>query len=146
MAPSFLPAGARAALIDERARWVSASCIEMLGSDVAVTIDLPHEPDEDVARALARALVPAETEVAAPGRALISFALLAGVGSLGLSVEGWYLARLSALAQLEAIDSGAEENGRGRSPPARPRGSVPAPRVRAGAPPSTPASGSRARR
>ncbi|HSK04050.1 MAG TPA: hypothetical protein VK932_22505 [Kofleriaceae bacterium] len=110
-APGFLPAGTRAAVVDERARWVSASCIEMLGADVAVTIDLPHEPDEDAARAFARALARAETEVAYTARSLISVAVLAGAGSLGLSVEGWYAARISSLAQLEAIDAGAGEEG-----------------------------------
>jgi hypothetical protein len=108
-APRFLPAGARAALIDERARWVGASCIEMLGAEVAVTIDLPHEPDEDSARALALAL--ARAEVAYTARSLISVAVLAGAGSLGLSLEGWYAARISSLAQIEAIDAGAGERG-----------------------------------
>jgi hypothetical protein len=110
-APGFFPAGTRAAVVDERARWVSASCIEMLGAEVAVTIDLPHEPDEDAARALARALAHVEIEVAYTARSVISVGMLAGKGSLGLSFEGWYAARVSGLAQIEAIDAGPAEQG-----------------------------------
>jgi hypothetical protein len=98
-----LPARARAAVVDERARWVSASCIDLLGSDVAVTIDLPQEPDAADARALARALTRTRAEIADTSRSLVSFAVSAGTGSLGLSLEGWYAARLSGLAQLEVI-------------------------------------------
>lgn len=111
-APSFLPAGTRAAVVDERERWVGASCIEMLGAAVAVTLDLPHAPDEDSAPALARTLAGAEAEVAYTGRSLISVAVSAGGGSLGLSLEGWYAARVSGLAQIEAIDAGAGEKGK----------------------------------
>ena len=103
-APRFLPANARAAVVDERARWVAASCFELLGAEVNVMIDLPRAPDEVTARALAQAL----TEVANAARFMGSLGILASTRSLGLSFETWVVAPISSIVQIEGIDRGTD--------------------------------------
>jgi hypothetical protein len=107
-APSFLPPGTRAAVVDERERWVGASCFSLLGAEVAVTIDLPHAPDPLTARALASAL----TEVVNATRFSGSIAGAVGRGSLGLFFEGWLVGRFSTIGQIEVIDPGTDAEGK----------------------------------
>lgn len=120
--PAFFPSHARAAITGAlgpshalerrhprelaRAGWVATSCFDLLGRDVAVSIEAAGPPTPTQARALAGAL----TEIQDATRVAYTMAGIKSAGGGGMAGEMWFVGgRASALLQLELIHPGAHD-------------------------------------